>query len=36
MKIDWMLTILAVAALFVLLSFWQAHRRPGFDSTHLT
>ncbi len=26
-----MLVILATCALFVFVSFWQAHRRPGFD-----
>lgn len=31
MKIDWMLTILATCAVVVLVSFVQAHRRPGFD-----
>jgi len=31
MKPDWMLIVLAGAALFVLLSFWRAHRTPGFD-----
>jgi hypothetical protein len=30
-KIDWMLTILASCAVVVVVSFWQAHRRPGFD-----
>lgn len=28
---DWMLTILAVAAGFVIISFWRAHKKPGFD-----
>lgn len=28
---DWMLTILAVSAGFVVVSFWRAHRKPGFD-----
>lgn len=31
MKPDWMLIVLAGAALFVVLSFWRAHRKPGFD-----
>lgn len=31
MKPDWMLVVLAAATLFVLLSFWRAHRKPGFD-----
>jgi len=31
MKIDWMVTILAVAAALVVVSFWRAHSRPGFD-----
>jgi hypothetical protein len=31
MKFDWMLTILAIGAVLVALSFWRAHRRPGFD-----
>lgn len=31
MKLDWMLIVLAGAALFVLLSFWRAHNKPGFD-----
>ncbi|MES2352066.1 MAG: hypothetical protein V4641_31240, partial [Pseudomonadota bacterium] len=31
MKPDWMLVVLAGAAIFVLLSFWRAHRKPGFD-----
>lgn len=31
MKPDWMLIVLAGAALFVLCSFWRAHRKPGFD-----
>jgi hypothetical protein len=31
MKPDWMLIILCGAAIFVLLSFWRAHRKPGFD-----
>lgn len=26
-----MLTILAVAAIMVVVSFWRAHNRPGFD-----
>jgi hypothetical protein len=31
MKIDWMTTILAVCAVLVVVSFWRAHNRPGFD-----
>lgn len=31
LQIDWMVTILAVAAGFVIVSFWRAHRKPGFD-----
>lgn len=31
MKIDWMLTILAAGAVLVVVSFWRAHSRPGFD-----
>ncbi len=31
LNIDWMLTILALAAVFVIVSFWRAHRKPGFD-----
>jgi hypothetical protein len=31
MKPDWMLIILACAAMLVLLSFWRAHRTPGFE-----
>lgn len=31
MKPDWMLIILAGAAVFVVMSFWRAHRTPGFD-----
>lgn len=31
MKPDWMLIILAAGALLVVLSFWRAHRKPGFD-----
>lgn len=31
MKIDWMLTTLAIGAVLVVVSFWRAHSRPGFD-----
>ncbi len=31
MKLDWMLTILAAAGVLVAISFWRAHRKPGFD-----
>lgn len=31
MKIDWMLIILAVAGLFMIVSFWRAHKKAGFD-----
>ena len=31
MKPDWMVILLGGAALFVVLSFWRAHRKPGFD-----
>lgn len=31
MRPDWMLIILAVCAVLVVLSFWHAHRKPGFD-----
>lgn len=30
MQINWMLVILGVAALLVAVSFWRAHRTPGF------
>lgn len=29
--VDWMTTILAAGCVLVLLSFWRAHSRPGFD-----
>lgn len=31
MKLDWMLVILAAAAVLAALSFWRAQRKPGFD-----
>lgn len=31
MNPDWMLTILATGALLVVLSFWCAHRKQGFN-----
>jgi hypothetical protein len=31
MKLDWMLTILAIGAALIIISFWRAHSRPGFD-----
>lgn len=31
MKIDWMQAILAGAVALVLLSFYRAHRKPGFE-----
>lgn len=31
MKPDWMLIVLAGALVFVVLSFWRAHNKPGFD-----
>lgn len=31
MKIDWMPTILAGGAVLIVVSFWRAHSRPGFD-----
>lgn len=31
MKPDWMLTILAIGAVLIAVSFWRAHSRPGFD-----
>lgn len=31
MRIDWMLVVLVLGGLFVVLSFWRAHRKPGFD-----
>lgn len=31
MRPDWMLIVLAGAAMFVLLSFWRAHNKPEFD-----
>jgi hypothetical protein len=30
-KIDWMLVVLCSALLFIVLSFWKAHRTPGFN-----
>lgn len=30
-KLDWMLMILGAGAVFVVISFWRAHKRPGFD-----
>lgn len=31
MKIDWMLTILAVGVVVIAISIWRAQRRPDFD-----
>lgn len=31
MKPDWMLVALAAILVFVVLSFWRAHNKPGFD-----
>lgn len=31
MKIDWMLTVLALGAALVVISFWRAHLKPDFN-----
>lgn len=31
MKIDWMLTILAIGIALIVLTIWHAQRRPDFD-----
>lgn len=30
-QLDWMLMILGAGVVFVVVSFWRAHRRPNFD-----
>lgn len=30
-RLDWMLMVLGAGVVFVLVSFWRAHKRPTFD-----